>query len=223
MTTTEPSASAGAGAEGQEAAAATEETPSLVASRFLWDELGVDDARALWEELTEWVKWLRETYQLASKIKPCWYRHRAVREELTALMASHKAVYYTEPDGRDVLREDLTAWHTQWYRSALEAIAKLLADCTQDNCAHIPHTPAVDPKMADFIDDDVRSRQKDAAVAPATGSAVISALEMETLLRVGRAKPENPGPDQYRRVFFDGAQWTQDPGSGGEWTVVTGG
>ncbi|MDE1672655.1 hypothetical protein [Nocardia gipuzkoensis] len=219
MTTTEPNG--GAGAEGQEAAAETEETPSLVASRFLWDELDVDQARTLWEELTEWVNWLRESYQLASKIKPCWYRHRAVREELTALMASHKAVYYTDPDGRDVLREDLTAWHTQWYRSALEAIAKLLADCTQDNCAHIPHTPAVDPKMADFIDDDVRSRQKDAAVAPATSSPVISALEMETLLRAGRAKSENPGPDQRRRVFFDGAQWIQDPGPAGTWAPMT--
>ncbi|MGN2638498.1 hypothetical protein ACWEKT_20095 [Nocardia takedensis] len=137
----------------------------LVHCAYYWDGLAVDGARRLWTELNEWVDWLRVTYSLESRIKPCWYRHRPVREELTALMVAHKAAYLTEPDAVAQYREDLTAWHTQWYRSALDAIARLLADCSHDNCAYIAPTarPSEDPEREIFVDKDVQSRAEETA------------------------------------------------------------
>lgn len=130
----------------------------VVACAFLWDELEPDRARALWSELTTWVDWLRVTYGQQTRIKPCWYRHRAVREELTALMVAHKAAYYTEPDAVATYREDLTSWHTQWYRSSIEAITRLLADCSHDTCHHQPATTAttvIDLEREQFITADI--------------------------------------------------------------------
>ncbi|MFI6368291.1 hypothetical protein ACIBG0_36810 [Nocardia sp. NPDC050630] len=143
----------------------------LVPCRFSWDELDSHDARDLWKELIEWVNWLRATYQTDTKIKPCWYRHRPAREELTALMVSHKAVYRTDPESAETYREDLTAWHTQWLRSSLDALARMMADCTRDGCAHVkPQAIVVDPEMDQFVTDDVGRRSNTGA--PASGSAV---------------------------------------------------
>ncbi|MFE2999315.1 hypothetical protein ACFXG4_30440 [Nocardia sp. NPDC059246] len=130
----------------------------LEACRFVWDSLSRDEARVLWTELTNWVDWWREAYQLDTKVKSCWYRHSPVLYELTALMAAHKAVYLTEPDSRDAYREDLTAWHTQWMRASVTEIAKLMADCSREGCAYTRHRPVVDTEMAAYITADVARR-----------------------------------------------------------------
>jgi hypothetical protein len=126
-----------------------------------WDDLTQHEARDLWTELTEWVTWLRDTFQLATKIKPCWFRHRAVREQLTALMVAHKAVHMIDPEeSNPAYREDLAGWHVQWYPDIIDSIARLLGDCTSSTCAYRHQTPVEDPKFDKFVDDDVRSRKE---------------------------------------------------------------
>ncbi|MBF6171124.1 hypothetical protein [Nocardia blacklockiae] len=129
-------------------------------SRFSWKHLDRDEARQLWEELTQWVAWFRDRYQTASKITPCWYRHGAVVEELTGLMVAHQAVMMVEPGSEGLLTENVTAWHNQWMRSSLDAITKLLGDCTEQNCAHRPRPPKVDDAMNAAITADVNARQR---------------------------------------------------------------
>ncbi|MFD4406649.1 hypothetical protein ACFWPH_28200 [Nocardia sp. NPDC058499] len=138
---------------------APSENRGLVPGPLCWEHLTKDEARALWKELHEWVTWLRDAYQLGTKIKPCWPRHSPVVRELTALMAAHKAVYFV---GRDeeiiVYREDATAWHTQWYRSSLEVVQRLLADCSGEKCSYKHQVPVEDPGINQFITADVERR-----------------------------------------------------------------
>ncbi|MCX4097704.1 hypothetical protein [Nocardia sp. alder85J] len=132
--------------------------PVFGPSRFAWADLDRDSARSLWTDLTTWVDWFRERYQPGSKITPCWYRHGAVVEELTALMAAHKAVYVVDRGVPEPWTENLTAWHTQWMRSAVDAVARLLADCTDQHCAHRPHPPKIATDLGGFIRDDIARR-----------------------------------------------------------------
>ncbi|MGW5383897.1 hypothetical protein [Nocardia sp. NPDC003963] len=126
-----------------------------------WNDLTQDQARDLWTELTEWVTWLRDAFQLATKIKPCWFRHRAVREHLTALMVAHKAVYMIDPEEtQPAYREDLVGWHVQWYPDIIDSVGRLLGDCTSGTCAYRHQTPVDDTGFENFVDDDVRSRKK---------------------------------------------------------------
>ncbi|WP_216917656.1 hypothetical protein [Nocardia noduli] len=203
------------------------EPAELVPSAFSWDSLDVHGARQLWEDLTEWVDWLRYTYQLESRIKPCWYRHSAVREELTALMVAHKAVYMTEPAAVGTYREDLISWHTQWYRDSLEALVRLLADCSRDHCAHIlapPRVPVEDPERKKFIDEDV---QRHAGPAESTTGnpqdlphpAHYSEQQMQDAINSGAAVLMKTPPESPRHVSLDQQLWTEDP-STGNWTTA---
>ncbi|MFE3105329.1 hypothetical protein [Nocardia tengchongensis] len=181
----------------------------LEACRFVWDSLSRHEARALWTELTNWVDWLRDTYQLDTKIKSCWYRHSPVLYELTALMAAHKAVYLTEPDARDAYREDLTAWHTQWMRASVAEIAKQMADCTLDGCAYTRHRPVVDTEMAAFITADVARRSTTAPVG--TSMSAMSDDQMSDLVDRGLATQLPPTDHGQARVESGGTHWHLNP------------
>ncbi|MEV0246864.1 hypothetical protein AB0H76_09785 [Nocardia sp. NPDC050712] len=91
---------------------------------YVWRELDRPGAARLWRELTEWVDWLRETYQLGSRVPGCWYRHTSVREELTALMAAHYAAYYCDCDNPELPTEEPIAWHTQWLWPTVERLVR---------------------------------------------------------------------------------------------------
>lgn len=72
--------------------------PEVIPSRFCWAYLSRGEADELWVELVEWVDWLRHRYQLEDKkIPPCWFRHGAWIEELTALMEAWLAAHQRTP------------------------------------------------------------------------------------------------------------------------------
>jgi hypothetical protein len=51
-----------------------------------WPRVDRDTARTAWHALDTWIRWCTLRYELDSRvIPPCWYRHGALVEELTAL------------------------------------------------------------------------------------------------------------------------------------------
>jgi len=110
----------------------------LVPCRYAWRELDDADTARLWAELAQWVLWLRHRYQLGSRIPACWWRHEAVVEELTALMAAHTAAYTCPPEQVELSREDMTAWHTQWFWPVLERLTRIsdFSGCRPTECGY---------------------------------------------------------------------------------------
>lgn len=46
-----------------------------------------------WQQLEEWVEWLRGAYRLDNKVLPCWWKHINISMELAALKASWDTAY----------------------------------------------------------------------------------------------------------------------------------
>ncbi|WP_245173472.1 hypothetical protein [Streptomyces aureus] len=84
---------------------ATPSTPgtALELRRWVWSAMPPPERRARLRELRTWVEWLRHTAELHNEIPPCWYRHRWVREMLTALYLGWLRTYEGErPPGREL-------------------------------------------------------------------------------------------------------------------------
>jgi hypothetical protein len=75
--------------------------------KWNWRSLSPSDLEAMWKRLWPWVEWLRTRYELSEAIPPCWYRHGAMVEELTALFAAWKAAY----EDRRARAEAPLTWH----------------------------------------------------------------------------------------------------------------
>jgi hypothetical protein len=59
-----------------------------------WRSLTAEAAAAAWTELDAWTRWLVHRYAVDPReIPPCWYRHGALVEELSALYEAHTAAY----------------------------------------------------------------------------------------------------------------------------------
>lgn len=125
----------------------------LAPSRYCWRAIDQRDAARLWAELLEWVAWLRHRYQLGSRVPACWYRHDAVVEELTALMAAHTAAFWCEPDSAELPREDMAAWHTQWLWPAIERLTRIsdFSVCRPHHCRYENHPQPVHAGVEDFV------------------------------------------------------------------------
>jgi len=71
---------------GWEGTASRREPGMLGITVINWRTLEDAKAPEVWTELGEWVAWFVRRYRLpARKIPPCWYRHGALVEELSAL------------------------------------------------------------------------------------------------------------------------------------------
>ncbi|OZE87860.1 hypothetical protein CH305_01510 [Rhodococcus sp. 15-649-2-2] len=189
------------------------EQEELVPSRFTWRYLDAEQARALWSELIDWTTWLRERYELGTKIPPCWYRHDPVVEELSALMAAWTDAYYRG----DGYRDDLTAWHTQWFRPLLARIRDIsdFDSCTHNRCAHRPLPSATLAGVEEFVDAIVDARPEPSPTPPAPVVDVtaaeevrtISADDMDMAIDSGLAEPLDPA-DPASPIFFENQHWT---------------
>lgn len=89
--------------------------------RWCWRDARPGSVEALWAELTAWVDWLLARYGLEETIPPCWIRHGALVEELTALYAG----WYTAYLDVDARGFDPLAWH--------EALARALGRAREWN------------------------------------------------------------------------------------------
>lgn len=64
---------------------------------YCWRYASPAQKKRLWVQLREWVDWANETLccHQWKYIRPCWFRHPAAVEELTALWAAWEAAYRT--------------------------------------------------------------------------------------------------------------------------------
>ncbi|WJJ14703.1 hypothetical protein P9990_27055 (plasmid) [Prescottella equi] len=181
--------------------------------RFSWRHLDQEQAARLWAELIEWVEWFRRRYPVSTLIPPCWYRHGAMVEELTAAMAAHKMAYEA-PEGH--YSWSPASWHYQVYSPLLPRLKSLNADfasCDSARCG----VQLIEPTLMDGVDEwiagDVARRPEPepdsiAARPPASGGApeVLDAARVVDLLDAGDAEPEDPS-DEFGPVLYNGARW----------------
>ena len=74
---------------------------------WVWAAMVPAERRARLRELRTWVDWLRHTAELHNEIAPCWYRHRWMREMLTALYLGWLRAYEGERvPGRELAEAD---------------------------------------------------------------------------------------------------------------------
>jgi len=64
-----------------------------------WRRVPAHAAPAEWAALDTWVRWLAARYALDHReLPPCWFRHGAVVEELSALRTAHAIAFHpTQP------------------------------------------------------------------------------------------------------------------------------
>ena len=75
-----------------------------------WKILDRATAAREWPAMAEWVRWLATRYALAPRtIPPCWYRHGALVEELSALRTGWLAAFAPHAPGSAPLD-----WHTMF-------------------------------------------------------------------------------------------------------------
>lgn len=71
-----------------------ERTIGSVPRPLEWRRVRAVDARAEWAALDKWCRWLVNRYALdVREVPPCWYRHGAVVEELSALHGAWRVAY----------------------------------------------------------------------------------------------------------------------------------
>jgi hypothetical protein len=74
---------------------ATRQSPGMLGIHVInWRTLDDTDAPSVWTDLRDWVTWFTHRYNLpARKIPPCWYKHGALVEELSALRTAWLVSY----------------------------------------------------------------------------------------------------------------------------------
>lgn len=103
-----------------------------------WDSMNREHATVAWRHLTGWVDWLITSYELHEDIPHCWYRHRALLEELHALcLAWHGA-----NTARGTGTTDRLYWHEHLDRALPRLRAWNIRGCTADTHRPATQTPA---------------------------------------------------------------------------------
>jgi hypothetical protein len=101
------------------------------------------------ERLTIWVDWMQERYASAGDwLRPCWWRHGFVVEELSALRTSWSGVYYSADESPTPTAA--LNWHEQAERCR-ERIRRTIS--TGPGCTAVSHksdqSVTNDPRWAD--------------------------------------------------------------------------
>ncbi|MCZ4553651.1 hypothetical protein [Gordonia rubripertincta] len=170
-----------------------------------WRHLDAASAQELWNELIDWVEWLRHRYELTqSKLPACWPFHPVAVEELTALMAGYTASYQalTTKDGVVVRYHDqMIVWHRLELWSCLSRIREHAntGGCTVENCSAKPRPlSAINAGVREFVANDVRVRRIDREVD------VLPEAVMAQLVAEDSAHSVDGG------MAYDGAMWVFD-------------
>lgn len=94
---------------------------------FRWDLLDDDERLATSRELETFVRWLVGRYRLHRHIPPCWWRHGAHVEELSALFIGWRGVMEV-PDRPDAW----LWWHDHLARMLTRHRELWVTGCTAD-------------------------------------------------------------------------------------------
>lgn len=165
---------------------------------WAWRYLSPAQARALFEQLRDWVDWLTATYELRGDthaIPSCWYRHPAAVEELTALMVAWRAAYTLEETAPS---DAPINWHDRWLWSTLHRLntqLRVWAKCTGGT--HQPGRPAPNPTDENDFAEFLHQHTGQSATTnpgPTPEAAVsLSDSQIRALLDSGHAEALLPG------------------------------
>ncbi len=137
----------------------------------VWAELPASDAIVRWTELEVWVRWLVERYRLGPLIPPCWPAHGWAVEELSALHAAWKGVYYGPgfPDSpigwQNVLAQFIGRIRTNWADQVCGQYQH------EDPGPSWPSDPNATTVTTDLIATDHRLREKPDPDLPSSSAA----------------------------------------------------
>jgi hypothetical protein len=107
-----------------------------------WNSVKSNEARPHWSALREWVEWFRYTFALDHRVvPPCWYRHPALVEVLSALR-DHRVCAYgpTNP----------ALGASDWHRALMQLEPRLRDWAARTGCTTSVHRPDV---LAEYPDD----------------------------------------------------------------------
>jgi hypothetical protein len=107
-------------------------------SAFRWDLLNDDDHLEYSRDVARFVEWLVIRYRLQRQIPPCWWRHGAHVEELSALFIAWRGVMEI-PDRPNAW----IIWHEE-----LARLLSRLRDHWNTGCTPDHHTESAPPAKA---------------------------------------------------------------------------
>lgn len=183
-------------------------------SRYSWAFLNQDEAAELWDELIDWVGWLRTRYELTSAIPVCWFRHSRAVEELTALMAAYHAAYDATNGEERPYWSDMIAWHTYHFRPFESSIDKLgMQSCNGHDCGALIRDAAARNLLgvSEFVGDNVSRRPVESRLkrSAAPSTPTLTPKEMKAKLLAGQAEPTDIH-DPQTSYQLDGRTWRFD-------------
>lgn len=130
---------------------------SSISTPLFWAALPPNRADAEWRSLRRWVEEFAARFSIDSRtIPPCWYRHNAMVEALSALR-DHETASYEHAAGKDA--------GVAFIRATTD-IAHFLRDhAARTGCNASGHRPDMTSRTAtdeedwqSFVDDDINTR-----------------------------------------------------------------
>ena len=120
---------------------------------YCWRYASPAQKKRLWGQLREWVDWVNGRYFSTSweSIRPCWFRHPAVVEELTALWAAWEAAYRAPDDGGEGFSDAALWWHEKLHTVVLRLWDKQFAECKAGHQEPDVYERTTDPSFDEFL------------------------------------------------------------------------
>lgn len=119
---------------------------------YCWKHVSASEARGLWVRLREWVDWVNARYFSSSweSIRPCWFRHPAAVEELTALWAAWESAYRASDEGEGFSDAALW-WHEKLHTVVHRLWDEQFAECKAGHQEPDVYERVTDPSFEEFL------------------------------------------------------------------------
>lgn len=119
---------------------------------YCWRYVSAAEARGLWVRLREWVDWVNGRYFSSSweSIRPCWFRHPAAVEELTALWAAWESAYRATDEGEGFSDAALW-WHEKLHAVVHRLWDEQFAECKAGHQDPDVYERSTDPSFEEFL------------------------------------------------------------------------
>lgn len=119
---------------------------------YCWRHVSAAEARGLWVRLREWVDWVNARYFSSSweSIRPCWFRHPAAVEELTALWAAWESAYRA-PDEGEGFSDAALWWHEKLHAVVHRLWDEQFAECKAGHQDPDVYERATDSSFEEFL------------------------------------------------------------------------
>lgn len=165
---------------------------------WCWRYLDAYERVALFTELREWVDWMSDRYDVRSIIRPCWFHHGPVVEELTGLYVAWRATFVEVPRAYS---DVVVAFHDRWFWPVMRRVREWQ---WMANCNGVTHKDRSIDMPATNGDDFTRHlHEAMEGITPGEDADAVHAA-----IEAGEATPlRNPAKDPTTPVFWRGAWW----------------